>query len=134
MRAGFVIRKVLGAVSTLAFVVVFNFFLFRIVNPNPVDSMFRGRNLTRSQLDEITRKFNLDGSKLDQFIGYVQQLFSGDLGLSFKGNRPVADVIGEALWPTLLLVGSSTLLAMLGITLGYRAGWRRGSRFDSTSQ
>ena len=133
MRAGFVIRKLLGALSTLAFVVVFNFFLFRIVNPNPVDSMFRGRNLTRSQLDEMTRKFNLDGSKFDQFLGYVQQLFSGDLGLSFKGNRPVADVIGEALWPTLLLVGSSTLLAMLGITLGYRAGWRRGSRFDSTS-
>jgi len=133
VRAGFVIRKLLGALSTLAFVVVFNFFLFRIVNPNPVDSMFRGRNLTQEKLDEITRKFNLDGSKWDQFVGYVRQLLHGDLGLSFKGNRPVATAIGEALWPTLLLVGTSTLLAMLGITLGYRAGWRRGSRFDSTA-
>jgi len=133
VRAGFVIRKLLGALSTLAFVVVFNFFLFRIVNPNPVDSMFRGRNLTREQLDQITRKFNLDGSKWDQFVGYVQQLLRGDLGLSFKGNRPVATVIGEALWPTVLLVGTSTLLSMIGITIGYRAGWRRGSRFDTAS-
>jgi hypothetical protein len=121
---------VLGALSTLAFVVVFNFFLFRIVNPNPVDSMFRGRNLTRSQLDEITRKFNLDGSKWDQFIGYLRSCSAATSGLSFKGNRPVADVIGEALWPTMLLVGTSTLLSMLGIGVGYRAGWRRGSRFD----
>jgi peptide/nickel transport system permease protein len=40
-------------------------------------------------------------------------------------------VIGAAIWPTLLLVGTSTLIAMIGIPLGYRAGWRRGSRFDA---
>jgi len=133
VRATFILRKLAGAVSTLAFVVVFNFFLFRVVNKNPVDSMFRGRNLTASQKAELTRKFHLDGSKWDQFVGYVRQLLRGDLGLSFKGNRPVVDVIAEALWPTILLVGFSTLLAMLGIGLGYRAGWRRGSRFDTTS-
>ena len=133
MRAGYVIRKLIGAVSTLAFVAVFNFFLFRVVNRNPVDSMFRGRNLTRDQLDELTRKFNLDGSKWDQFVAYVRQLLRGDLGLSFRGNRPVVEVIGEALWPTVLLVGSSTLLAMIGITIGYRAGWKRGSRSDTVA-
>lgn len=133
MRAGYVIRKLIGAVSTLAFVAVFNFFLFRVVNRNPVDSMFRGRNLTREQLDELTRKFNLDGSKWDQFVAYVRQLLRGDLGLSFRGNRPVVDVIAEALWPTVLLVGTSTLLAMIGITIGYRAGWKRGSRSDTVS-
>lgn len=133
MRAGFVIRKLIGAVSTLAFVVVFNFFLFRIVNPNPVNSMFRGRNLTQDQLAELTRKFNLDGSKWDQFLAYLQQLLHGDLGFSLKGNRPVATVIGETLWPTVLLVGTSTLMSMIGITIGYRAGWRRGSRYDTVS-
>ncbi|HAP78009.1 MAG TPA: ABC transporter permease [Acidimicrobiaceae bacterium] len=133
MRASYVIRKLIGAVSTLAFVAVFNFFLFRVVNRNPVDSMFRGRNLTREQLDELTRKFNLDGSKWDQFVAYVRQLLRGDLGLSFRGNRPVVDVIAEALWPTVLLVGTSTLLAMIGITIGYRAGWKRGSRGDTVS-
>jgi len=133
VRASYVIRKLIGAVSTLAFVAVFNFFLFRVVNRNPVDSMFRGRNLTREQLDELTRKFNLDGSKWDQFVAYVRQLLRGDLGLSFRGNRPVVDVIAEALWPTVLLVGTSTLLAMIGITIGYRAGWKRGSRGDTVS-
>ena len=44
-------RKVLGSLATLAFVVVFNFFLFRVVASDPVATLFRGRNLTDSQRD-----------------------------------------------------------------------------------
>jgi len=133
VRPWFVVRKLLGAVSTLAFVVVVNFFLFRVVNKDPVSKMFRGRNLTQEQLQQQRVKFNLDGSKWDQFVAYVRQMLHGDLGLSMKSQRPVTTVIGEALWPTILLVGVSTMLSMLGITIGYRAGWRRGSRFDTTA-
>jgi peptide/nickel transport system permease protein len=133
VRASFVVRKVLGAVGTLVFVVTFNFFLFRIVNKNPVESMFRGRNLTDEQKADLARRFGLDGSRWEQFTSYLRQLARGDLGASFRGNRPVVDVIAEALWPTILLVGFSTCLAMLGITLGYRAGWHRGSRFDGAA-
>lgn len=133
MRPWFVVRKLLGAVSTLAFVVVVNFFLFRIVNKDPVSKMFRGRNLTQQQLQQQRVKFNLDGSKWDQFVAYVRQMLHGDLGLSMKSQRPVTTVIGEALWPTILLVGVSTLLSMIGITIGYGAGWRRGSRYDTTA-
>lgn len=130
MRVRFVIMKVVGALSTLAFVVVFNFFLFRVVNENTVESMFRGRNLSDSQIARLERQFNLDGSKWDQFTAYVGQLLRGNLGVSMKDFRPVTTVVGEALWPTILLVGTSTLLAMLGIALGFRAGWRRRSRYD----
>jgi len=133
VRSGFVIRKLIGAVSTLAFVVAFNFFLFRIVNDDPVNTMFRGRNLSQAQLARLRARFDLDGSKWDQFVAYVGRLLRGDLGISMKSSRPVVTVISETLWPTVLLVGSSTLLAMIGITIGYRAGWRRGSRFDTTA-
>lgn len=133
MRRRFVIGKILGALSTLVFVVVFNFFLFRVVNDDPINSMFRGRNLTPEQLERLRVKFNLDGTKWEQFVAYVQQLLRGDLGYSLKSSRPVSTVIAEAIWPTVLLVGTSTLLAMLGIVLGYRAGWRRGSTFDATA-
>ena len=38
------------------------------------------------------------------------------------------------LWPTLLLVGLSTVFSMIiGIWMGIRSGWRRGSTFDRTS-
>ena len=107
MRVRFVIMKVVGALSTLAFVVVFNFFLFRVVNENTVESMFRGRNLSDSQIARLERQFNLDGSRWDQFTAYVGQLLHGNLGLSMKDFRPVTTVIGEVLSGNTFLTQSS---------------------------
>ncbi len=131
MRQRFVIGKVLGALSTLVFVVVVNFFLFRIVNDDPVESMFRGRNLTADQKNRLRQQFNLDGSKLQQFWAYARELVSGNLGISLQSRRSVTTEIGEALWPTIALVGTATTLSMVvGVLIGIRAGWRRRSAFD----
>ena len=44
---------------------------------------------------------------------------------------PVSDLIVDRMWPTLLLVGTSTILAaVIGIWLGVNSGWRRGGGFD----
>jgi peptide/nickel transport system permease protein len=131
MRLRFVIGKVLGALSTLVFVVVVNFFLFRVVNDDPVESMFRGRNLSAEQKDRLRQQFNLDGSKLEQFWAYMRELVQGNLGISLQSRRPVTTEIGEALWPTIALVGTATTLSMvIGVMIGIRAGWRRRSAFD----
>jgi len=131
MRPRFVVGKVLGALSTLAFVVVVNFFLFRVVNDDPVESMFRGRNLSIEQKDRLRQQFNLDGTRFEQFAAYVRELLSGNLGVSLQSRRPVTTEIGEAIWPTIALVGTATTLSMIiGISIGIRAGWRRRSRFD----
>jgi peptide/nickel transport system permease protein len=46
----------------------------------------------------------------------------------------VWDLIGERVWPTMLLVGTATVLATaIGLWIGIRAGWRPGSRFDKGS-
>ena len=44
---------------------------------------------------------------------------------------PVSDLIWERLWPTLLLVGTSTILAMvIGVWIGTIGAWNRGGPFD----
>ena len=49
-------------------------------------------------------------------------------------SAPVWDVIEPRVWPTLLLVGSATVIAsVIGVWLGIRSGWNRGSRFDNAS-
>jgi peptide/nickel transport system permease protein len=131
VRPRFVIGKVLGSIGTLAFVVVVNFFLFRVVNNDPVETLYRGRNLSADQKDRLRQQFNLDGTKLDQFVSYIRQTFRGNLGVSLVSKRPVTTEIREALWPTLLLVGTATCLSMIiGILIGIHAGWRRRSKFD----
>ena len=54
MSPRYVIGKLGGSLATLLFVVVFNFFLFRIVATDPVANLFRGRNLTEAQRDELS--------------------------------------------------------------------------------
>ncbi len=131
MRARSVVGKCAGAIGTLAFVLVFNFFLFRVVNDDPTATMFRGRNLTRDQIDALRRQFQLDGSKWQQFTAYVGETLRGNLGVSLQSRRPVTTEIGEAIGPTLMLVGTATVAAMvIGILIGIHAGWKRRSRFD----
>jgi peptide/nickel transport system permease protein len=132
MRLRFVVSRVLGALATLFFVLVVNFFLFRVISDDPVGKLFRGRNLTSEQIQAKREQFNLDGSQLQQFVAYVKQTLQGNLGDSILSGRPVTTEIREALWPTIMLVGTSTIFSMvIGILFGIYAGWRRRSAFDA---
>ncbi|WP_051782918.1 ABC transporter permease [Lentzea aerocolonigenes] len=112
-------------------VAVLGFFLFRVVPGDPVVSMTRGRPTTAAMQAELRAQFGLDRPLHEQFFSYVSSLLHGDLGTSFTFRRPVAEVIGERLGPTVLLVGTATLIAVgLGLWLGVRAAWRRDSAFD----
>ena len=87
MTPRFVITKLLGSLATLAFVVVFNFFLFRVVATDPVANLFRGRQLTQAQREELIHEFGLDGSLLHQFWSYLQQTASLNFGRSYLTNE-----------------------------------------------
>lgn len=131
MSARFVVGKILGAFASLAFVVVFNFFLFRVVESNPVATLYRGRNLTDAQRDALTRQFGLEGSQFEQFLRYLEQTVQLNLGRSYATNQPVADEIWAAAPQTIALVGVATVISMvIGILMGISAGWRRGSAKD----
>jgi peptide/nickel transport system permease protein len=134
VSARFVTGKVLGSLATLAFVVCFNFFLFRVVEGDPVASLFRGRNLTTAQRDALTKQFGLDGSTGEQFVRYLEQTAQLNLGRSYASNEPVASEIASKVWPTVALVGLSTLLSTVGgILIGIAAAWRRRSKADYAS-
>jgi peptide/nickel transport system permease protein len=127
----FVTLKVVGALVTLAFVVVVNFFLFRIVESDPVANLFRGRNLTQQQRADLTKQFGLDGSTGKQFVAYLEQTASLNLGRSYTNNQPVASEIRRKAAPTIALVGISAVLsAVIGVLLGVAAAWRRRTKTD----
>jgi peptide/nickel transport system permease protein len=131
VRPRYVIGKLLGSFATLVFVVVFNFFLFRVVGTDPVANLFRGRNLTDAQREELAREFGLDGSQLEQFWSYIEQTASLNFGRSYVTNDPVMSEIADKALPTIALVGVSTLLsAIVGVLIGIVAGWRRRTKAD----
>jgi peptide/nickel transport system permease protein len=131
VSARFISRRVLGSLATLAFVVVFNFFLFRVVEGDPVANLFRGKELTPSQRQELTEEFGLAGSQGEQFVRYVEQTATLNFGRSYSTNRPVWDEIVDKAGPTIALVGVSAVLsAVIGVMLGIVAAWRRRTKAD----
>jgi peptide/nickel transport system permease protein len=128
---GYVVRRVLSAAGTLFFVLVFNFFLFRLLPGDPISLYTRGRNMDQEQLRQLRR--DLDQPMLTQFVDYLTNPFSSGVD-STQFSRPVWDVIGDYVWPTVLLLGTATILsAVIGIAMGIRGGWSRGGSFDRAS-
>jgi peptide/nickel transport system permease protein len=130
----YVAGKVLGAVGSLFFVLVVNFFLFRILPGDPARTLGRGRFRTAKQLADFRHTYGLDLPLPRQFLTFLGNTFTGHLGISLRYRVPVSDLIWERLWPTVLLVGSSTILAtVIGVYVGMLGGWNRGGTFDRLS-
>ena len=130
----YLLRRIVGALATLAFVLAFNFVLFRAIG-DPVKLLTRSSlHLDAQEQAALREEFGLDGSLGQQFLSYIPDTLTGNFGTSFISGRPVTQVVGERVWKTVLLVGLSTVFSVaLGLLAGIRGGWRRGSRFDRGS-
>lgn len=129
----YVVGRLLGAALSLVAVAFIGFFLFRVLPGDPVRTMTEDQAVSLEQLEALRRQFGLDKPLWQQFVDYVMQLAQLDLGTSFqyRGAESVAGLIGEKLLPTVLLVGTATVIsAVLGLWLGVRSGWRSGSLAD----
>jgi peptide/nickel transport system permease protein len=130
----YVVGKIVSSVATLFFVAIFNFFLFRVLPADPVKQLTRNHAVSADQLALIRKQLGLGQPLPDQFVKYLQALARGDLGISYKYRQPVTTVIADRIWPTILLVGISTILCtIIGLWIGVHSAWRRDSLFDRIS-
>jgi peptide/nickel transport system permease protein len=102
---------VMAAVTAVAFVI------FRYVG-DPVLIMSR-EDATPQEKAELRASLGLDQPVIVQFARFAGRVVTGDLGNSFRNQRPVAQLIAERLPATLELVLVATVLALAaGIPLG----------------
>jgi peptide/nickel transport system permease protein len=133
----FALRRLGFFVFTLWAALTLNFLLPRLMPGNPALAMlskFHGQ-LGPGALHalEILFGVNTDQSLPAQYVSYLHQIATGNLGVSLEFYpASVTSVIGGAIWWTLGLVGVTTVLAfVLGTGLGIVSAWRRGGRLDS---
>lgn len=130
----YLLSKVLQAFATLLFVLTFNFFLFRVLPGDPIGLLARSQRLTDADIAEQRATLGLDQPLPQQYVTYVRQTMTGNLGVSLRTTKPVTQIIDSRLGPTLLLVGFGTLFStLLGVLIGIKGGWERGSRFDTST-
>lgn len=112
-------------------IVVLNFLLLHLA-PGDAAQVLAGEAASASPeyMAELRQRFGLDRPLALQLLLYVKNVLLLDLGFSFRHNLPVLTLILIRLWPTLLLMGVTLLLAVgFGIGLGLLAatrarGWR----------
>jgi len=132
MRSYF-LRRLLYLVITLFAILLFNFFLFRIMPGDPA-AVLVPKTGDQALRQMVRDKFHLNDPLLQQFYYYIIQVFTLDFGIS-TGVRKyglVSSIIPSYVVNTLLLLGIGTALAItFGIMLGRFAAWRRGKPADT---
>lgn len=127
----FIARRLLAGLGTLVFVLLFNFFLFRMLPGDPAARYRAVKSISPRELARI--RDDLTAPLGEQFITYLKDPLALNGISSWKGE-PVWDLVGGRAWPTVVLLGTTTIVAVvIGLWVGIKAGWNPGGRFDKVS-
>ncbi|MBE9373658.1 ABC transporter permease [Saccharopolyspora sp. HNM0983] len=121
-RTRVVLRRWLGRAASAALVVwgaATAAFLAQIAQPGDratsIINLRSGQTQERTpeELAPINAQYGFDQPVLVQYGDYLAGLLRGDLGISYQQHRPVLDLIGEQIGPTILLTATALVLAWL---------------------
>ena len=100
------------------------FSMFRFVG-DPIDNML-GQERTDADIERLRGELGLDRPFLVQYGRFLTNAATGNLGISYRQGRPVADILVERAPATLELAAVSGLFAMImGVGLGVFTAIRR---------
>jgi peptide/nickel transport system permease protein len=93
---------------------------------------FRHRpGVSQETLRNLEHEYHLDESRPAQYVGWLGDFVRGDWGTSFRTQRPVTTMVGEATWNTILLVGTALVFSVaLAMLIGVVSAVRQYSVFD----
>lgn len=100
--------RLLGVLVVMIGVMALIFVMLRIIPGDPA-TVLLNEHVSQENIDRLTQAMGLDKSLPEQFFDYLKGALKGDLGRSYYMQRPVSELILEALPYTLRL----TLLAIL---------------------
>src|SRR5262249_60654388 len=106
-------RRLVQAVPLLLGVVVINFCLIQLAPGSFLDLMTAENQVSDPATVALLRKtYGLDDPVWLQLLKYIWALLHLDFGFSYRQNSPVIDAISVHLPASLLLILSSTALAL----------------------
>jgi peptide/nickel transport system permease protein len=127
---GFVVRRVLSVIPVLLIVAVLVFLMLRLVPGDPA-AVIAGDTATDEQVQALRARMGLEKPLPAQFAIWIGNVLRGDLGESYFFKKPVAELIGQRLEPTLALGLCALLLAVVvAVPVGVLAAFRQGSWID----
>lgn len=126
-------RRLLLMIPVLLGVTLLVFLIFYLTPGDPARALLgdMGQGASQEALQELRRQLGLDRPWYVQYVDFLGRALRGDLGRSFRGDRPVMPEILSRFPTTLqLAVLSLGLAALVGIPLGVVAAVRRHTWVD----
>src|SRR5919109_1235047 len=119
------VRRLLISVPVLLGISVLSFVFVRLAPGDPVRMMVNPEYMAGGAEEYIARRraeLGLDQPLPVQYVAWLSEVARGNLGYSFFDRRPVGDIIKERVVPTVELMGTALLLALvIGVPLGLLA-------------
>jgi peptide/nickel transport system permease protein len=129
----FLAKRLLMLIPVLLGILLFTFFLTRMVPGDPCYVML-GEKATKEKCDDFKQRYGLDKPIWIQFIRYMGNLAQGDLGTSIVDKRQITDIISERLPMTIELTFFAMIFASIfGVLLGIVSALNRNSWGDMST-
>lgn len=130
----YIVKRVLKTIPMLLLVSVIIYGLLQAMPGDPLDMYIENPSATPEAIEAIKESYGLNEPVYIQYLNWLKGLLSGDWGRSFTSRRPVLELIGEKLVPTLQLSGTAFLIALLiAIPMGVTGAIRKGKIFDNVT-
>lgn len=107
--------------------------VFSIIHAIPGDpaTVILGDHATPEAVADLKAEMGLDKPVVTQYLTYVRDIVTGDLGTSLRTKKPILEEAIPYLAATMELMFISMLIAVvIGVNAGILAAWRRASWFD----
>jgi peptide/nickel transport system permease protein len=131
--ASYIARRAIYSAVLLIFVLTLNFAIFAAMPGDPVAILASTLRLKPEQVTELMGRFGLDEPLWNRYVKYIQAMLTFQFGYSYFYMTPVSKLILERLPNTILLMGISTIFAiMAGTLLGAIAAYKRGKKTDTS--
>ena len=126
----YLVRRILLTIPVLLGVATLVFSLIHLVPGDPAQAML-GDGASPQDIAELRASLGLDRPLLDQYVTFLRQAVTGDLGKSFRTGQPVTTMIVERLPATAELAIAAMIVAIvIAIPLGVIAAVWRGTAVD----
>lgn len=131
----YILYRLVMAVPVIFGVTVAVFFMVRLVPGDPVDILFNNQaKPTPEQRQQMRHQLGLDLPVYKQYGKFIWDGLHGDLGRSFRSQRPVMTEITGRLPNTIKLTAASLLVAIVvGVSAGIVAATFKGTWVDNLS-
>jgi len=127
---GFLIRRVLQSLLILFLVTVFTLALVHLFPGGPIKSLL-GPRATPQQVAYYNHLYGFDQPFYVQYLKWIQQILSGNLGFSTKLNQSVSSLIAQDLPKTVILAVLALIVSLaFGIPLGIYQAVKRYTKGD----